>query len=354
MALNVLNDNGIDNESKDASTGLELARIDQFQKGPGKGGRRGQILAGIAWCVVGGVSASVSPLVSTMAVGYGTASATAHHGQTGARVSALCVVGAAHVTGLLVALSSDHATGADAAASVALPCLISWGCASAAAARKLSFRRMGVLTLAGALLLAILAEAESALNGTHLPDVVYQTIQSVVPGYVSTPVRTVAGTVMPSLADLWPSFFVIASGVLLAGALIGTYVGLRGDRDSLQNLPHLRDLRMPIWVNTALLVGLAGLVVNGFYSKAPAMVALVSANAVTILRLCVAADGIAVLAWFLHAKRTTPVVSFFAVAAAVYAEVAFYVMSVVGFLDVLADFRQMYQAKRKDGRESDR
>lgn len=316
--------------------------MEDLSTNAGGGGQRKGVLPGIIWCLVGGFCAAFSPILAALVSGYGAAVSVERANARGQRGSAAAFATVVLLLGLYAFFSGGVVAGLDAAVNAAIPCLVAWVVGMLAATGRLSLRGVGIAIAAVTVFLVVVGEAECLVAGSHLPDVIEKTVESLQIGASSIRAQSQVNALLPMLASLWPTCFLVLGGVTVGCTLVGAWQAVKGNEDLLAKMPHLRELHFPTWVNTAVLVGLFGLVVSRLVAGMPELLAMVSLNVVMIARLAVAAEGIAVLLWFLHQKKAGPMFSLAAIAAAVYAEASFYVMSVVGFLDVLADFRHMY------------
>ena len=68
---------------------------------------------------------------------------------------------------------------------------------------------------------------------------------------------------------------------------------------------------------------------------------MVVTNVILAVRFALAAQGLAVLSWVIREKKPSGLMAALAVIAALYLEVQFIVMSIVGLVDVWRNFRHL-------------
>ena len=286
-------------------------------------------------CALGGVAASSSmSLVAPILVGFGLCSA---HGRGGMRMAALST-GIA----LAAALALSLPAGVAQAAGALIACLAGVVVASVSLSGRLT-PGAGCLIVAALFAAHIGADSLVALmSGTTLS----QTMAELIEFYRTTlteasPTSSAQVEAMSALMGvLWPTAYVVISAVELAAGLAGVRLALRR-AGSEEHSALLAEYDLPLWVVAVLVAAAAGLAVALTVPTAPRLVLMVSANLAMALRLAFAIQGIAVLSWFLGGRDLGPFARLLLWAAALYLEVQFVVLTVVGVVDVWANFRHL-------------
>lgn len=303
-------------------------------------------LAGVFFCALGGAVASSSmSIVAPALVGYGFVVASLR-GELREKVLAAA---AAVATGVALNLTSGIAS----IAGAMIVCL-----AALAVAGLLVEERMtpGSTCACVAAITACRLGVDAALaasSGTTLAAAMASLFDGYLQQFGSASIGAAmqAQTVSRLLAVLWPmTYVVVAVGEYLFAQLgVRLAVGRTGER--VPRLPQLVDYDLPLWVVAVLVAAVAGLAVELTVSALASDVALmVAANVVVALRFAFAAQGLAVLAWFIRARRVGPFASALLGVAAFYLEVQFVVLTIVGLVDVWTNFRHLERGKRVDVR----
>ena len=129
-------------------------------------------------------------------------------------------------------------------------------------------------------------------------------------------------------------------------AWIGVQTAARGLRLPQDLLPHLAGFDAPLWTVVLLVASLLGLSLGSVISSTTGLVSQVSLNAVMVSRLIFAAQGLAVLSWLFRQKRMGPFAVAFLTLLAIFLELQFYIMTIVGLVDVWRNFRHLPRGKK--------
>ena len=254
--------------------------------------------------------------------------------------------------GLLAALAVSAALGAPsgavAVADCAIVCAVSFAVALAMVRGRLtpgaSCIVMAALTAAH---LGVDALAAS-MGGTTLVESVSQILAYVRQQVVEINPSAAAqvDSTVAVLEVMWPSGYVVAALAEGLMAQLGAWLAAAGRPEV--SRPRLADFDLPLWTVAALVVSVAGLAVALTVPAAPDAVLMVSANLVMALRFAFAAQGLAVLAWSLDRRGTGLLAKVLLGALALYLEVQFVVMTVVGLVDVWANLRHLPRGEAAD------
>lgn len=315
---------------------------------PAGGGRPERALsapAGLFFCALGGaVASSAVSVLAPALVAYGCASVLAT--SRSAAMRAGCALAA-----LVPALGLSVTEGPVSTAAALVACLVGLAMAVAARLGRVT-SGFAVATCALAALGQMGADAAvAAASGTTLP----ASVTALVDAYASqlgsqgVALAAQADFVRSFMALMWPTAYVIAALGLYLFGLLGTHLAAARVEEGALRVGRLADYDLPLWVVAVLVVAAAGLAfaltTDGDASRAALVV---SANVVMALRFALAVQGLAVLSWFLRGRRVGPVASALAWGLALYLEMQFVVLSLVGLVDVWANLRHLQRGARAD------
>lgn len=298
-------------------------------------------IAGLVVCGIGGFVATTSlAILAPALVAFGLVSC-APRGLVREMLLGLVVSLAVAAGGILLTGAEFSADGLYDAAEVIIA-------AAAAFAVALALVRGRLTPGAICIVMAALTACHLALDalvvsasGVTLPQAVSQLIADLREQLSETSATTAAQmeSTLSLLEVLWPSGYVMAALVEGLMALLGTWLAASQRKELAR--PRLADFDLPLWVVTALVVSVAGLAVAYTFSGAPDAVLLVSANLAVALRFAFTAQGAGVIVWFLDHKGVGTVGRALIALLGLYLEVQFIVVSIVGLVDVWANFRHL-------------
>ena len=148
-----------------------------------------------------------------------------------------------------------------------------------------------------------------------------------------------------SAASLMRFFWPVAYVAIGFAEGMFAHVGVRLLRAPLsgqgRQVPSLDAYDVPLWVVAVLVATAGALAVALTVPSAPDAMLMASANLAMALRFAFAVQGAAVLAWFMREKGVGSLSRVLLGALALYLEVQFVVLTVVGVVDVWADFRHL-------------
>ena len=317
--------------------------------GPDGGARREAFSApaSVFLCVLGGAVASSSlPLVGSLLVGSGVASASE---RLGVRGIALCLPAA-----LLPAVLLTAAVGPSAMVAAAMCCLAAFLVVGPILRERMT-PGLGCVIVAALALGQLGADALiAAADGTT----VAAGVEALLDAYQQQ-LGTEAGVgalmqqVRSVMMLLWPLAYVITAIGEYLFATFGVEFMVRRSPERAARLPKLVDYDLPVWIVAVLVAAAAGiafgLTATGDAAEATLMV---SVNLAMALRFAFAAQGLAVLAWFLRRRQVGNVASAFLGGIALYLEVQFVVLTIAGLLDVWANFRHLTRGTAQNVQET--
>ena len=303
--------------------------------------REASLPLALVLCAIGGLATTSSmSLLAPVLMSFGLVTAASHAGARGIALGALA--------GLVTTFVTGYPNGVASLAAGAIVCGASVAIAAAFLRKRLT---PGALCVIVAVVAACHLGADAALaasSGTSLTesvmevlDLVEQQLADVTP----TSSAQVAG-VRSAFEVLWPTAYVAIALFECLAAQVGVWFATpRGESLDRQGLAFF-DL--PLWVVAVLVASAAALAVALTVPDAPRGLLVASANLVMALRFAFVAQGIAVLSWFLRERHVGPLPQFLATVAALYLEVQFIVVTVVGLVDVWANFRHLQRGGRPD------
>lgn len=316
--------------------------------GQGGGSRRPALSlpSGLFFCALGGAVASSSmALLAPALVGYGFVSAASTAGLRGK------VAGVAFSVAPAVALSLT--LGPSSIAAAVLCCLLACAAAELALRGRLTPGLTCVLVALVALAQIGTDAVVCATQGTTIAARVDELVASYQESLSGTSVSAAAlmQQVRAVMSLMWPTAYVLSAVAEYLFASVGVTLALVRVPDSTVRMPRHAEFDLPLWLVGVLVVSTAGIAfgLTAPWSAADAVL-MVSANVLMALRIAVAAQGLAVFAWLLGRRHMGPLASVLLGGIALYLEVQFFVMTLVGLVDIWANFRHLDRGGRsRDG-----
>lgn len=303
----------------------------------GDGGRLARELPkALVLCAIGGaLSATSTSVIAPALIAYGLVLSAMSGGMRGMVPGGVLAVAAAVAVGLPM--------GATSLAGAVVTSLAGLVVAGAFWAGRLT---TGGSILAVAAIVACHLGADaviSALNGTTLSATMATLIDAYKQAFLeASPAAAVQIESVASLVGLfWPATYV---AVGFAEGL-SAHLGLRLLRAPLEErgrqLPSLASYDVPLWVVALLVATAAALALGLTVPDAPQAILAAAANAAMALRFAFAVQGLAVVAWLVHGRVAGGLARMALYVLALYLEVQFVVLTVVGVVDVWANFRHL-------------
>ena len=300
--------------------------------------------AGLFFCALGGaVASSTLSVLAPALVAYGVISVAASSESAHRRIA--CVPAA-----LVPALALSLTTGASSLVAAVIACLMALAASEAIVRSRLTPGFACVACAVCALCQMGADAAVAAASGTTLG----QSLTALLDAYQAqlgaqgSAIAAQMQVVRSVISVMWPTAYVVASLALYLSALLGAGLASgKAAQGSVARVPRLVDYDLPLWVVAVLVAGVAGLAFALTTEGVTARVALgVSANVLMALRFAFAAQGLAVLTWFVREKNVGPLASALAGAVALYLEMQFVVLTVAGLVDVWANLRHLTRGAR--------
>lgn len=154
-----------------------------------------------------------------------------------------------------------------------------------------------------------------------------------------------AESVVAALDVLWPMSYTLTAIGEYISARFGLWLAVGGSKQreegSTVSLPKLAELDMPLWVVAVFIISIAVTVLELTISAISSdIVLIISANIAMGFRFAFLAQGIAVLAWMLS-RQPMGCLSVFVVFLLLSLEMEFFVVTILGLVDVWANFRHL-------------
>ncbi|MBM6676037.1 DUF2232 domain-containing protein [Olsenella uli] len=298
--------------------------------------------AGLFFCALGGaVASSTLSFVGPALVAYGYL-LVAPEGGRRARLGCLAAT-------LVPAVALGLATGVSTAASAVVASLVALAVCEMTASRRLTSGALcATVGLAAAALLAsdelvALASGFTLSDGVRaLLDAYRQQLAGMLVGAADQ-----VDLVFAAVGLLWPVAYVLAALASCVSTLVGTAVAASRAGSPVERPLRLAEFDVPLWVVALLVASVAGIALAVSVDGTVSQVALaVSANVAMAVRFALTAQGLAVLAWLVRGKGLGTVASTLVGVVALYLEVQFVVLTVVGLVDVWANFRRLPRGAR--------
>lgn len=288
-----------------------------------------------AVCALGAISAGIFAPVACLLVGFGALAAGSGRSWG---INALVAAGTIVLSALGGAYWGLERVG-DALLAVA-PAL---AVALLARAGKLGAGTACVVALAAWAAQLGLAEASCMASGTNVTDQVVGLVAS------SRELFQAAGldasdwnTVLWAIGLLWPSAYSTVAAIQVVCAYAGGAFAAARLRDREVEWPSFGEFDLPLWVVAVFVAAVAGFA--AWLTRRELVgdaVLMVSGNALLTVRYALAAQGLAVLTRLLQDREVSRWVRVLAAVGGIYLEVRFIVMSIVGLLDIWANFRRL-------------
>lgn len=298
---------------------------------------RAELVAGCLWCAAGGAVTGLLGVFGSFCVAYGACVLTATRGRRGLLLG-LAVALAAGALGVLGNLGAGPSeVVVYVGVGMAMGSLFGFG--------RLTSGRACMVAIVAALAFFASDALGLALQGTSVSAYMNEVLSSLREGVSAVGGSSIDATaayqtVVGLLSVLWPSAYTMLGFGACACAAVGGRVALRHLLHATPVVPFGR-FDLPLWVVALLAVGVAGLALAGTLPVGGSVVSMVAANVLVGVRLLLAVQGLAVVVSWTRARHMGPAVASLVVVVALVLDVQFFVMAVVGLVDVWANFRHL-------------
>lgn len=199
--------------------------------------------------------------------------------------------------------------------------------------------------LVGLLALSHLA-ADSALaasQGTSLNTVMSQLMTTVQQDLGSGSIAELAQMqAMSGLVELlWPSSYVVTGLLEFLFVRFGARLAVNRVGAEKTGSVSLVDFDLPLWVVAVFVVAIAGVALELSLPQGSHVVLMVATNLLVSVRFAFAVQGLDLLVWFFRHRGIRGILPVLVGFLALYLEMQFFVLTVVGLVDVWANFRHL-------------
>lgn len=295
----------------------------------------------MAWTLVGMLTMLFGPAFGCAIAAYGVTQVLCQARRRPRLLAAASILGGA----LLCGVSTWITDGALAAATEVIDTMVSGAvvyvaCVAICGKRPATSALCLATATAAALWLGETA-IEARMQGTTITasvDALVETLRGV---QTSLSTRAAMGTMTSLVSLLWPMAYVVTSAVQVACSCLGARIALRGMRRHPEEANTFSHFEMPLWAVGVLLGGVVLLVAARILPSWSDQLTMAGANVVMVVRVGLAVQGLALMSWLMQRYRFSGLAQAILFLLASYLELQFFVMSVVGLVDVWANFRQL-------------
>ena len=318
---------------KDASPGQGgIVPVGDDAKAP-RGGS--SLVAGLVICALGGAIAGYVPMLGCFAIGYGAVITLTGRSPLQALATLACTVAPATIVAFLAEVATVP--------SVLVACAVGIGTAWAVARDKLSLSVAFALIVCGTLALIGVDVIQLQSMGSSMADMITQLVNGYASGIgvASVSVTEQVESTRAMLQAYWPSAYLVVALVEFLCALLGVRASAKRE-DLRVAMPTLIEYDVPVWLVGVLVADILGLAAVGVVPQAYTnAVNMVSANVLVALRIAFAIQGFAIIAWLIQTRHVGAFAGACTIVAGLFLEDQFYVMTIVGLVDVWKNFRHL-------------
>lgn len=290
---------------------------------------------GVLLCVLGGVVTGVFSFLGAALVAYGLVVAIHCKKGQGWFVPVILSLLATAATTYLSSELTNIVTSLVA-------CTLALGVGYAQAKEKLSVGVSSLLVATSALVLLGYDAFLAYIAGSNLSDLA----MGVFNGYIAQ-VNATSPEIQEGLVGarslyllFWPISYTGMALLYFVIARFGARVVYKAlIRDS-QRLSHFQNFDVPFWMCALTVVNLFVYALSSAIVPAQYILQLISMNVFAALRIVFMLQGLAVLTWFVHEKKVSPMLSLALYVLAGMLEVQLGVMALVGLADAWINFRK--------------
>ena len=319
----------------------DLVLLESGRPSSGGGIRPSRVL-GLFWCSLGSAFAVMTPVLANVLIAFGATVAMVG-GQKRDRITTLLVV---LVSGCVAALML---TGVMEIPSTVIAVLSAYVLARWMAMGRLDTNRFIAMVVVIACLSMGVDSVLASMHGTSITEVVSMTVDGVVEQSIGSLDMSETAALLEardSMMAYWPTLYLAVGLGDAICSLMGAWMGAKTSGNA-PEAGMLARFDVPLWV--ALLFS-AGVVTELMASLVPSWqdaMTMVGANVVMCARLILMLQGLSVLQGLMLGKGLAKPVRMLVILLALWLEMSFALMSVVGLLDVALNFRHL-RRKRPD------
>ena len=255
------------------------------------------------------------------------------------RLQALATLACTLVPAAVIALVAQVATVPSVLVACTLGIVTAWAISRSRLSLSVAFALVGCGTLALIGVDAIQLQSMDSSIANMITQLVNEYASSI--GVASVSAAAQIDALRAMLQLYWPSAYLVVALVEFVCALLGACASAR--REGLRvSMPSLVDYDVPVWLVGVLVADILGLaavrVVPQAFTNA---VNMVSANLLVALRIAFAVQGFAIIAWLIRTRHVGAFAGACTIVAGLVLEDQFYVMTIVGLVDVWKNFRHL-------------
>ncbi|MCI2155647.1 MAG: YybS family protein [Olsenella sp.] len=293
------------------------------------------LVAGLVICALGGVIAAHIPMLGCFAIGCGAVITLAAHSPAQSIATLACTLLPAGVAAAVAQVVTVP--------SVLVACAIGIGTAWAASRNRLSLSVSFALIGCGTLALIGVDVIQLQLMDSSVADMITQLVNVYASsiGVASVSAATQIEALRATLQVYWPSAYLVVALLEFLCALLGVHASVKHEKLGV-TMPALVEYDVPVWLVGVLVADIFGLAAVGIVPQAYSnAVNMISANVLVALRIAFAIQGFAIIAWPIQTKHVGAFAGACTIVAGLFLEDQFYVMTILGLVDVWKNFRHL-------------
>ena len=297
---------------------------------------RSSLLWGLLWCSIGSACVPLAPIAANVLVAFGMVVAARDRGVK-EQALVLCV-------SLAAGCSVSYALfGAFDIPSTVVAVLCAFAVAQIYVARKLNAGSLLAIAGVAALAMACQDFLAASKEGMTIAEVINQMVSGMVDtssGSLDISTTTALIEARNLMVSYWPTLYAATGLALTVFSLMGAFLALVTSRVE-RPASVVANYDVPLVVPMAFAFGVAAELSSAHLPAGADVAALAGANVVMISRIALAQQGISVLVWWLRERRVGLAVRTALVFAALWLEMSLALVSLVGLLDVMINFRRL-------------
>lgn len=296
---------------------------------------------GIAWVVAGMCFLLVQPTIGCVIGSYGTAIVLNTEGKHKGLALGLSLALSGLACSVLSIVQGSWADGVDVLLNAVLMAFVMVVVSMAVGSKKPATQWVCVAGLVGSVAYLGIGELEAVLGGTTMVAMVNDIVSQIASIETTLSTRAQLGNAVSLISLFWPMAFVLMACIWVACCYLGARLGLRSVGKQVEDRNTFSNFEVPLWVVALLLGGVVALVAARILPWWASQLTMVGANVAMTARVALAVQGLALLSWLMRRHGVSVLLQALVFVMAAYLEVSFFVMSVVGLVDVWANFRHL-------------
>lgn len=306
-------------------------------------GRSPRMLSGMVWMALGIVAGFMVPFFGVVMMGYGMREMVEASGTKGFLIAAL--------EAAIIAAGASFSN-QTYAAMVAISFVAVAGTVWLMRAQRATVGGVSVLVAVVTLLNIGVEMSFAMMAGTTVSEVYQGMFTAMTDGALQAAGGGIQAELMvqqlePVFMAIWPFVYVVSSLSDVLAASIGSF--LMGARTSgMAKMPLLASFDMPLWPVAALALSVLGLGVSAAGFPGSQLVLTVSATALLSVRIIFALQGFGVVLSLMGRYRLGCFGRTALTVLSIWLETMFFLVSIVGLVDVWANFRKLERSSSRN------